>query len=81
MVYDVYHTIPLNVVKNQLTRLLELELVDTEYLDKQIRDFPCQLVLEVFHPLTLCSKENLLFACQGTLCPPIQVAVVWSVDF
>ena len=40
MVYDVYHTIPLNVVKNQLTRLLELELVDTEYLDKQIRDFP-----------------------------------------
>lgn len=40
MVYDVYHTIPLNVVKNQLTRLLQLELVDTEYLDKQIRDFP-----------------------------------------
>ena len=39
MVYDVYHTIPLNV-KNQLTRLLELELVDTEYLDKQIKDFP-----------------------------------------
>ena len=40
MVYDVYHTIPLNVVKNQLTRLLELEVVDTEYLDKQIKDFP-----------------------------------------
>ena len=40
MVYDVYHTIPLNVVKNQLTRLLELEMVDTEYLDKQIKDFP-----------------------------------------
>lgn len=40
MVYDVYHTIPLNVVKNQLTRLLELEMVDTEYLDKQIKNFP-----------------------------------------
>ena len=40
MVYDVYHTIPLNVVKNQLTRLLELEMVATEYLDKQIKNFP-----------------------------------------
>ena len=39
IVYDIYHTIPLNVVKNQITRLLELELVDTEYLDKQKRDF------------------------------------------
>ena len=37
MVYDIYHTIPLNVVKNQLTRLLELEMVDPEYLDKQIK--------------------------------------------
>ena len=36
MVYDVYHTIPLNVVKIQLIRLLELEMVDTEYLDKQM---------------------------------------------
>lgn len=39
IVYDVYHTIPLNVVKNQITRLLELDLVDTEYLNKQKRDF------------------------------------------
>lgn len=40
MVYEVYHTIPLNVVKNQLIRLHELEMVDTEYIDKQIKNFP-----------------------------------------
>lgn len=32
MVYDVYHTIPLNVVKNQLIRLLELEMVINKYV-------------------------------------------------
>lgn len=39
-VYDVYHTIPLNVVKNQLSRALELEMLDKTELDKQIGNFP-----------------------------------------
>ena len=39
-VYDVFHTIPLNVVKNQLSRALELEMLDKTELDKQIGNFP-----------------------------------------
>ena len=40
LVYDIFHTVCLNVVKNQAERLVELEMVDKSYLDKQIRDFP-----------------------------------------
>ena len=40
LVYDIFHTVFLNVVKNQAERLLELEMVDKSYLDKQIRYFP-----------------------------------------
>ena len=40
LVYDVYHTIPLNVVKNQLVRALNLEMLDKTELDKQIGNFP-----------------------------------------
>ena len=38
--YDAYHTIALNVVKNQLSRALELEMLDKTGLDKQICNFP-----------------------------------------
>ena len=40
MVYDSFHTICLNVVKNQLERLLELELLDQTKLDELIESFP-----------------------------------------
>ena len=40
LVYDVYHTICLNVVKNQAERLLDLELIDKRFFDKQIQTFP-----------------------------------------
>ena len=40
MVYDSFHTICLNVVKNQLERLLDLELLDQTKLDEQIESFP-----------------------------------------
>ena len=40
LVYDVYHTVPLNVVKNQLSRALELQMLDKTELDKQIGNFP-----------------------------------------
>lgn len=40
LVYDVYHTIPLNVVKNQVVRALDLEMLDKAKLDKQIENFP-----------------------------------------
>jgi hypothetical protein len=40
MVYDSFHTICLNVVKNQLERLLDLEVLDQTNLDKQIESFP-----------------------------------------
>ena len=36
LVYDVYHTIPLNVVKNQLVRALNLEMLDKTELVKYI---------------------------------------------
>ena len=39
-VIDVFHTIPLNLCKNQVQRLLELELLDKAYLDEQIKIFP-----------------------------------------
>ena len=38
--YDVFHTICLNVVKNQAERIIDLEMVDKEYLDEQIKVFP-----------------------------------------
>ena len=40
LVYDVFHTVCLNVVKNQTERLLELELVNKAFLDEQIKHFP-----------------------------------------
>jgi len=40
LVYDVYHTVPLNVVKNQVVRALDLEMLDKAKLDKQIENFP-----------------------------------------
>ena len=39
MVYDSFHTICLNVVKNQLERLLDLELLDQTKLNEQIESF------------------------------------------
>ena len=40
MVIDIFHTVPLNVCRNQLQRVLELELLDTSYLDEEIKNFP-----------------------------------------
>ena len=40
LVYDIFHTVCLNVVKNQAERLVNLEMVDKRYLDKQIKHFP-----------------------------------------
>ena len=40
MVYDSFHTICLNVVKNQLERFLDLELLDQTKSDEQIESFP-----------------------------------------
>jgi len=40
MVFDVFHTVPLNLCKNQMQRLIDLELVDITYLDAQLQKFP-----------------------------------------
>lgn len=40
MVIDTFHTIPLNVVKNQLERLLQKKRIDQSYLDDQLKTFP-----------------------------------------
>ncbi|CAB3987948.1 Hypothetical predicted protein [Paramuricea clavata] len=40
LLYDVFHTICLNVVKNQAERIINLEMIDKEYLDEQIKVFP-----------------------------------------
>lgn len=40
MVFDVFHTICLGDVKNQLERILELKLIDPSYLDDQVENFP-----------------------------------------
>lgn len=40
MVIDIFHTIPLNLCKNQVQRMLELEMIDTTYLDEKIKTFP-----------------------------------------
>ena len=40
MVYDIFHTLPLNVVKNQLTYLLDNEIIHPEELDEALRNFP-----------------------------------------
>lgn len=40
MVIDVFHSVPLNLCKNQVQRLLELKLIDKTYLDEQIKVFP-----------------------------------------
>lgn len=40
LVYDVYHTVLLNVVKNQVVRALDPEMLDEAKLDKEIENFP-----------------------------------------
>ena len=40
LVYDVYHTVPLNVVKNQFSRALDLQMIDKVKLDEEIQNFP-----------------------------------------
>ena len=40
MVFDVFHTVLLNLFKNQIQRMLELELLDTTYLDEKLKTFP-----------------------------------------
>ena len=35
-----YHTVPLNFVKNQVVRALDLEMLDKAKLDKQIENIP-----------------------------------------
>jgi len=40
MTYDVFDTLPLNVVKKQLERLLEKKIIDQSYFDDQVKNFP-----------------------------------------
>ena len=40
MVIDVFHTVLLNLCKYQIQRMLELELLDTSYLDEKVKTFP-----------------------------------------
>ena len=40
MVIDVFHTVLLNLCKNQTQRMLELELIDITYLDEKLKSFP-----------------------------------------
>jgi len=40
LTFDIFHTICLNVVKNQTERLLDYGLIDKKYLDREIIDFP-----------------------------------------
>lgn len=35
-----YHTLPLDVGKNQVSKALDLEMLDKAKLDKQIENFP-----------------------------------------
>lgn len=35
-----YHTVPLDVGKNQVSKALDLEMLDKAKLDKQIENFP-----------------------------------------
>lgn len=46
MVFDVFHTVLLNLCKNQIQRMLELELIDTAYLDEKLKTFPWTQELE-----------------------------------
>ena len=39
LVYDIHHTICHTVVKNQAERLLDLEMIDKGFLDKEIKKF------------------------------------------
>lgn len=57
MVYDIFHTLPLNICKNQLSRLLELELLDTAYVDEQIAQFPWSKELKQGRIPTSIGKE------------------------
>lgn len=40
LVYEVFHTVPLNIVKNQLGRTLDLVMINKINLDEQIQNFP-----------------------------------------
>ena len=40
MVFDVFHTVLLNLCKSQIQRMLELELIDTGHLDEKLKTFP-----------------------------------------
>ena len=39
-VIDIFHSVTLNLCKNQVQRFLELELLDKTYLDEQIKNYP-----------------------------------------
>ena len=62
MVIDVFHKIPLNLCKNQVQRMLELELIDTTYLDDKIKTFPESWKAEGFqkfsYPMLECIVEG-----------------------
>ena len=40
VVIDVFHTVLLNLCKNQAQRMLEIELIDITYLDEKLKSFP-----------------------------------------
>ena len=40
LVIDIYHTLPLNIVKNQLVRIMDLEIIDLKEVDSILKEFP-----------------------------------------
>jgi hypothetical protein len=62
MVFDVFHTVPLNLCKNQVQRLFDLEMVDSIYLDKQIQNFPWTTELKNGRIPTAVGKDGKGFA-------------------
>ena len=57
-VIDVYHTVPLNVVKNYLTTLLDKELLTTEDLDERLLEFPWTKKLKASRIPTAIGKDR-----------------------
>ena len=57
-VIDVYHTVPLNVVKKYLTTLLDKELLTTEDLDERLLEFPWTKELKAGRIPTAIGKDR-----------------------
>ena len=85
-----YHTIPLNVVKNQIVRALDLEMLDKAKVDKQIENFPwtgefkdgrlpdnLKNIAKVLHNGTLKATRSSLFQWQNVSWK-VKLPVPWN---